>query len=617
VTSRGPQPEDLLVRTRRVWRREGTAGLVRRIHNRLPRVVGDRLAFVQYLLWAHERDMAVRASAFALLARLRTTPRVEVVASVPQWSLRQRKQLLHDLGMQAYGHWRLTVIGTPEAGLGSVNLRMRTMRDPSQWPDDAGELVALIVPGTRLQPDALLQVVLTLQDDATTDLVYADSDTLGRLAFRYAPFLKPAWSPDLMLSVNLLAPFAVVRRPLLNSPAEAAEFDGGASGWDLAFRLAERAVRVAHIPRVLAHGRRRAANPGAATGAVERHLRRRGIDAHVEVLPDKSLRARWAVSRPLRVGIVIPTRDGRALLEPCVRSIRAHTATALYDLVVVDNGSDDQATLDYLHGLAREGAQIVQRPGAFNWAALNNAGARESHADLLLFLNNDVEALHAGWVEELARWAQRREVGVVGSLLLRPDGTIQHGGVALGMGGVAAHPFEHLRPGVSGPMGRASWYRNWLAVTGACQMMRREVFESLGGFDESFLALFSDVEFCVRAWRRGLRIVYTPFARLLHRHGQTRGGDIHMPPHDFLVAYEQLGDVLRSGDPFFNPGLSRWTAAPTLCGAGEPDAWAWFSRLVAILRERFDDEAARLPQPLELLGQKAAAWLRFVPPESP
>ncbi|MFI5143130.1 MAG: glycosyltransferase family 2 protein, partial [Thermoanaerobaculales bacterium] len=319
---------------------------------------------------------------------------------------------------------------------------------------------------------------------------------------------------------------------------------------------------------------------------------------------------------PTSVAVVIPTRDGVTHLRPCLDSL-ARTKGRI-EIVIVDNGSTDPATLRFLADNESAGhIRVLRRPGPFNWAALNNCGARACESEVLAFLNDDVEALSEDWLEELSGWAMLPEVGVAGGLLLRPDSTVQHAGVALGLGGLAAHPFESQREDAQGPLGAVRWYRNWLAVTGACQVLRREVFDVMGGFDDSFTALFSDVEFCLRCWRHGLRIVFTPFARLLHHHGTTRGGDERMPPHDFCIARARFSDLLTSGDPYFSPNLSRWSAVPTLRRRGETDAMLWLETLTALLAERFPGDEGTRPQLMSPLASEVAARLRDLHRKAP
>jgi len=508
--------------------------------------------------------------------------------------------LVESLQGQTYPDWQLSLA----PGTQPTSEDLRIVNAPPR-----GEWLVLLSRGAQLAPDALFEAARTLSA-GNTDALYADNDLLDRWGHRQKPFFKPEFSPELLLSVDYLAPFFVIRPALLGlSPPPRNELEH----WELALRVAEGTQRIAHVPRVLAHAKV-SANPAIGRSAVEAHLNRRGLAARVMVTPRGNLRASWP-DPTVKVGVVIPTRDGIACLAPCLAAV-ARTRGRIA-VLVVDNGSRDRATLDFLEREETSGhIGVLRRPGPFNWSALNNAGARAVEGEVLAFVNDDIEALDEDWLEELACWAWRPEVGVAGGLLLRPDRTVQHAGVAFGLGGVAAHPFERLSEEAQGPLGLVGWYRNWLAVTGACQVTRREVFEALGGFDESFHALFSDIDFCLRAGRRGLRIVFTPFARLLHHHGTTRGGDDRMPPHDFLVAYDRFADVLGSGDPYFNVNLSRWSAVPALRRRGEVEPRTWLSTLTELLAERFPYEASRLPQSISSLADEVAARLGADKPEN-
>lgn len=563
----------LVSRAVSIWRREGAAGIVARLNLRLRAALGLPAGPLAYRRWIVENEPGVEAVEVQrhLAATLGFRPVVQVVAL--------GDEIAPDLTDQTYDRWRT--------------------RAPAA---DRAEVVVFIESGARLAPFALFETVQALED---AELAYGDCDRLldGR---RAEPFFKPAWSPELLLSTDLLGPLVGVRRELLD---RAGWTEG--SRWDmreLGLRLAEACPRAVHVPKVLAHRTNPPGDDAAASASlVHAHLRRRGFEAEVGVTPDGRVRARWPVHGTPLVSIIVPTRDQVHVLRRCIESITARTSFRTFELVVVDNGSTDRETLAYLEaGSASAAFRVVRFPGEFNWAAINNAAARTCGGQLLLFLNNDVEALDSDWLEELVRWARVEDVAAVGALLLRPDGTVQHAGVVLGLGGLAAHPFERMREPARGPAGEVGWYRNWLAVTGACQMWRHEVFERLGGFDEGFTALYSDIELCVRAVRSGMRVVYTPFARLLHAHGTSRGGDALMPPHDFIVAHDRLGDMVRAGDPFWNPNLSRWSAAPALRRLDEPDPGAWLDAFVRLVSEAFDPSEARRPQRLSALARRAA-----------
>jgi GT2 family glycosyltransferase len=588
----------VFARAHKVWRNHGLAGVIHRARGRLALALGWRReeGSFPYAAWIaeNEPDGAALRLQRAAAVSWSAHPVLSVVPCPMPTGRHEAAALIETLQGQTYPFWELCLL--PEAQAAAEDHRI------VQGPPH-GEWLVLLSRGALLAPEALFEAANRLAA-GDADVLYADNDLLDRGGHRHRPFLKPDFSPELLLSVDYLAPFLVLRRALLRPSAPPCN---QAEHWELALRLAEGSLRIAHVPRVLAHARV-PSDLASGRAAVEAHLSRRGLAARVDVTPKGRLRAAWPTPSE-KVGVVIPTRDGVARLAPCLASV-ARTRGRI-SVVVVDNGSQDPATLDFL---AREAAAgrigVLRRPGSFNWSALNNAGARAVESELLAFLNDDIEALDEDWLEELVRWAWRPEVGVAGGLLVRPGRTVQHAGVAFGLGGVAAHPFEHLSEDAQGPLGSVGWYRDWLAVTGACQVTRREVFESLGGFDESFGALFSDIDFCLRAHSRGLRIVFTPFARLLHHHGTTRGGDDRMPPHDFLVARERFADILEGGDPYFNPNLSRWSAVPTLRQAREPNPNAWLATLTGLLAERFPGDAARVPQPISSLADEVEERLR-------
>jgi GT2 family glycosyltransferase len=262
------------------------------------------------------------------------------------------------------------------------------------------------------------------------------------------------------------------------------------------------------------------------------------------------------------VSILIPNRDRIDLLSRCVESILEKTTYKNYEVLVVESGSQPAAFRYYDEIEKHRKVRILSYPKGLNYSAVNNFGAKYARGDVLLFLNNDTEIIDPDWLEEMIRWAERKEIGVVGTKLVKRDGTIQHAGVIIGLTGFAGHIFAGLTEGHWGPFGSTEWYRNYLAVTGACLMVRRNVFQEVGGFREDFCYCGSDVEFCLRTKERGYRVVYTPFAKLLHNEAATRGGSI--PNGDFQVSFQHCEQYLRNGDPYFNPNLSYWHTAPRL-----------------------------------------------------
>ncbi|MDE3089859.1 MAG: glycosyltransferase, partial [Chloroflexota bacterium] len=456
-----------------------------------------------------------------------------------------------------------------------------------------GEYSALLDHDDLLAPNMLFEVVSRLNQHPEADIVYFDEDKISEDAqVRREPWFKPGrWSPDLMLSTNYLMHAVIRRRLLLDVGKFDAQMDG-AQDWDMALRCTEKTKKIFHIPQVLYHWRQvkgsaaqdAAAKPWAFEAqrrCVETHLQRLGIQGARVVLRDIGrVRIIWRLS-DAKVSIIIPTKDRVELLRACLSSILDKTAYPNYEVVVVDTGSTQAETQQYYAELATDSRiRFVYYTGEFNYSLANNLGARHATGDVLLFLNNDTEALEADWLNELVGWAERPEVGIVGCKLLRPDGTIQHAGIVMGVEGHGSHIFDGDREDAYGSFGSSEWYRDYKAVTGACLMIRRKVFAELQGFDPAYQVGYGDIELCLRAFQRGYRIVYTPFARVLHREGGTRG--FAVPPSDVLRAYMRMLPTVRAGDPFFNPNLSYIHRRP---GMARPREETRDERLCKILQE--------------------------------
>ena len=459
-----------------------------------------------------------------------------------------------------------------------------------------GEYVLLLQQGDGISPAALYAVVKQLDQDVGADIVYFDQDRMARPwrrnGLRHSPWFKPsALSPDLLLSTNYLG-HAAMRRSLLQ---DAGAFDPamqGAQDWDLALRLVEKTNRIRgrirHIPEVLYHQRQEmvtsqahapASQLAAQKQAIEAHLTRLGYpQARVELSAQKLVHLHWPVSGK-KVSIIIPTKDKRQLLQACLESIFEQTSYPDYEIVLVDTGSQESATQEYYRGLeARSNLRLLSDPGPFNYHRVCNLGARKAAGDLLVFLNNDTQALEPTWLEELVGWAERPEVGIVGAQLIRPDGTLQHAGLVIGLGGHGSHVFDGGPEHQQGPFGSSDWYRDYQAVTGACLAVRRQVFEQLGGFDEAYQVGYGDIDLCLRAVDAGYRVIYNPFARLLHHEGATRG--LTQPPGDVLRASVRMYPRIQAGDPYFSPNLSRHSRLPAIAQPGETPASEMILRIL-------------------------------------
>ncbi|MEY2497997.1 MAG: hypothetical protein QOD12_1553 [Verrucomicrobiota bacterium] len=441
-----------------------------------------------------------------------------------------------------------------------------------------GEWCALLDQDDLFAEKALAFVAREIEAHPDAGLIYSDEDKLESDGTPSNPFLKPDWNPELFLGQNYINHLGVYRTELLREIGGFREGFEGSQDYDLALRCIERLApaQIRHIPRILYHWRAVAGSLAAvvdakpyakeaARRAIADHLKRRGIVARVEPCPEspESHRVVYELAAaPPKVSIIIPMRDRVALLEQCIASIRERTDYPAIEFVIIDNGSSEPAALKLLRKIEQEiGARVVRENGAFNFSRLINRGAAAATGEVLAFLNNDIEATERGWLGEMVSHVLRAEVGAVGARLWYPDGTLQHGGVILGLGGVAGHAFPRVPRGHPGYFNRAWLQQNCSAVTGACLLVRRKVFEEAGGFDETNLAInFNDVDFCLRLRAAGLLNVWTPSANLIHHESASRG---HQATREEQAEFVREAtfmqrkwgiDLLR--DPYYNPNLS-------------------------------------------------------------
>jgi O-antigen biosynthesis protein len=408
----------------------------------------------------------------------------------------------------------------------------------------------------RLAPDA---AVITCDEDRL--------DPAGR---RVAPRFRPGPSPDHWLACDDSGSMLVVQREA--AMALAGDLVAGPA-WrhELALALAgPRGERHAHVPLLMCHrDGREPETPPLDPSAVTRLLQRWGQRGSVQPGLADPRRIRRPLAVEPAVEVIVCFRDQAALLARCLDSLLTRTAYERLGVALVDNGSVEPETIELIGKLAGVGrVRVLRDDRPFNFAALNNAAAAGSRADVLVFLNNDTEVVEPGWLETMLEEALRPEVGAVAPLLLYPDGTVQHAGAAIGLHGYAGHPFAGLNPDASTPFGRADGgTRNWLAVSAACLMVERMKFEAIGGFDESFVVAGNDVELCLRLTAAGYRSLCVPNARLVHDESRSRGS--HIDPGDFVRSEQTYGEFRTVGDPFYNPNL---TLRDTNCGvrvAGE------------------------------------------------
>jgi glycosyltransferase involved in cell wall biosynthesis len=438
-----------------------------------------------------------------------------------------------------------------------------------------GEWIAFLDHDDRLSTHALFWVVHTINNSPDAQMIYSDEDKSDELDKRTEPYFKCDWNPDLICSHNMFCHLGVYRSTLVAAVGGLRVGFEGSQDHDLTLRCSERIdpSEIHHIPRVLYHWRIHASSTASETAAkpyaamagvkaINEHLGRRGIDARAEAT-QHGYRVRYALPKnvPL-VSLIIPTRNGVRWLKPCVESILLKTTYRKFEILIIDNGSDDIETLDYLHTLqSKNDIRVLRDNRPFNYSALNNAAVAAADGDLIGLINNDIEVIEADWLSEMVSHALRPEVGAVGARLWFPNDTLQHGGVILGIYGVAGHAHKHLPKPQTGYVGRASLIQSLSAVTAACLVVRKSIYQAVGGLDEVNLpVIFNDVDLCLRIRQAGYRNIWTPYAELYHHESASRGIDstpAERARFESEVAFmkSRWGDALLQ-DPAYSPNLT-------------------------------------------------------------
>ena len=507
----------------------------------------------EYQRWLQRNVPTADAYAAMRLAKasFKESPLVSVLIAVDRPDTPAAQRTVESIHAQVYDRWELCTAPTHAEAFRAA----------------MGDMIAVVNAGDVLAPEALFEVVKRLHDDPAAEIIYSDQDFIDAVGRRFDPFFKPEWDPELLLSTNFIGPFTAMRRRVVERAGGLRpELDAGQS-YDLALRASEQTTQISRVAKVLCHlGPREATRErilwrhAAARDerrALDEALIRRQRPGCVEPLFTTrgprcySTRFRLA-QRPL-VSIIIPTRDQAALLRTTIDGILTRTDYDAYEILVVDNSSRDPDAVAYLASL-RAPCHVHQWTAPFNYSAINNFGVQQARGKQLLFLNNDVEVIRADWLTAMLEYAQFDVVGAVGAKLLYTDGTIQHAGVVLNVGGVAQHAFRCTAKEVPGVPRLADLPRNCSAVTGACMMVPRRVFDEVGGFDEALRVVLNDIDLCLRIRERKYEVVYTPHALLYHHEGASRGR-LH-PPEDeqrFVARWAaQLGRV----DPYYYPNLS-------------------------------------------------------------
>lgn len=522
------------------------------------------------------------------------SPLISIAVPAYQTPVEFLRQMIESLIVQTYSNWELCIVNASpdneemqkvlaEYSAGDSRVRFCNLKENLGIAENTnrafamtkGEFVGLLDHDDLLAPNALYEIVKILQDHPQADALYTDEDKVTtELDEHFQPHLKPDFNLDLLRSNNYICHFFVVQKSIVEKAGGfRKEFDG-AQDYDFIFRCTENAGEVLHVPEILYHWRTHKAstadNPAskmyafeAGKRAIEAHLERTGTKGEVSHTQDLGFyRVKYPVQGKPLVSVIIPNKDEKETLQTCLEMLEKNTGYQNFEIIIVENNSTTDEIFRYYKELSGNRKIHLLRWGKeFNYSAINNFAVAHAKGEYLLFLNNDVKSINPDWLEEMLGVCQRPEVGGVGAKLIYPDNTIQHAGCVIGMGGIAGHMFVDMPADRTGYLHKASLLQDMSAVTAACLLMKKEVFEQAGGFTEELAVAFNDVDLCLKVRKNGYLIVYDPYAKLYHMESKTRGAeDSKEKVRRFQTEIEYMRchwiDILKNGDPCYNKNLS-------------------------------------------------------------
>ena len=559
----------------------------------VPRVGDDDDRYERWMT-VHNPSEADFEAMRAAIGRFDRRPLISIIMPVYNTPERYLRAAIVSVRNQIYPHWELCIADDNSssrehreilAEYAAIDARIKVVyrtdnghishASNSALELATGEFVGFLDHDDVLAREALYEVASVINRHADADMVYSDEDKIDDNGHRSEPFFKPDWCPDSFLSRMYTCHFGVYRRYLVEAVGRLRPGFEGSQDYDLVLRLTERTTRIHHIPKVLYHWR---AHPTSMAGdtstkpyaaiAAERALNealvRRDEPGVANALPDRpgTYIVRYQIKSPGLVSVIIPTRDHGEDVDRCLTTFFEKTTYTNFEIVLLDNGSTDPESLAVFERWARKDRRIriVRYDVPFNFSQIINYAVAQSNGQYLLFLNNDTEIITADWIEAMVEQAQRPTIGAVGAMLLYPDGSVQHAGVVIGVGGVAGHSHKYFPGDAPGYFSALKAVNNYSAVTGACLMVRRDVFEKVGGFDEKFAIAFNDVDFCLKLRQAGYHNVYLPHAKLYHHESKSRGYET--TPEKQMRFEREINTMMARwktdaiADPCYSPNLT-------------------------------------------------------------
>lgn len=556
----------------------------------------SRRESISYMAWLKRNTPSEAVLKMQREHRFAFTPKISIVVALYRTPEKYLTEMIESVRKQSYRNWELCLSDGSGEDSPIENIlkqyeekdnRIKVVYNRKQLrisentneglKVSTGDYIAFADHDDLLAPNALYECVKLLNKEPSTDIIYTDEDKIDmRGKTHFMPHFKPDFNIDMLYSRNYICHLLVVKRAVYEEVgALNPEYDG-AQDYDFLLRCIEKTKNIKHIPKILYHWRAHqdstAENPEsknyafeAGKKAIQAYYGRMGIPAEVKETAYKGIyRAKYTVKGMPLVSVIIPNKDHIADLEKCISSLEEKNVYKNLEIIVVENNSEKEETFAYYKELEKRYPNVkilFWEEKVFNYPAINNFGAEYSTGEYLLFLNNDTEVRHEDCIEQMLGYCQRSDVGAVGARLYYEDGTLQHAGVVIGLGGVAGHVFPRAAHEDPGYFGRVIMTQDYSAVTAACIMMKKSVFEEVGGFDKEFAVAFNDVDLCLRIREAGYLIVYNPFAELNHYESKSRGYEdtpekIKRFNSEIELFQKKWKDFLEKGDPYYNPNLT-------------------------------------------------------------
>lgn len=549
---------------------------------------------IDYMDWYKGKAPTLNDLQLQTKAKFKYMPKVSIIVPTYNTPIKFLEEMIESVISQSYTNWELCIAdGSDRKKAPKVKECLEAYKEKdsrikvkyleknggiSENTNAAlemadGEFIGLFDHDDLLTPDALYEVVKVINEKEDVDFIYSDEDKIeadtGRL---YDPHFKQDWAPDTFRSYNYICHFTVIKKALLEKVGYfRKEFDGS-QDYDLFLRLTEKANRIYHISKILYHWR---AHPNstaqkleaksyvvdAGIRALEEHLKRIGLEGTAESgLQEGVYNIKYLIKDNPKISIIIPNKDHKEDLKLCIDTILQKSTYNNYEIIVVENNSETKKIRKYYQEIQKQdNIQVVTWNEGFNYSKINNFGAEYATGEYLILLNNDIEIITPNWMEEMLMHCQREDVGIVGAKLYYPDNTMQHAGVIIGIGGVAGHSHKYFDRDDPGYFSRLKIVQNLSAVTAACLMVRKDVFDAVDGLDVGFEVAFNDVDFCLRVRQLGKKVIFTPYVECYHYESKSRGLEDSPEKQERFQNEinrfkERWGECMR--DPYYNENLT-------------------------------------------------------------